>query len=203
MQTAAAAGHYGVLELLLQHCDRHSQKYCNSEWPKQRGLLLSELARCAASGTHKAHEVSSFPAEPWVEDGVDFGGHLQTLHRQGYTVLPRIIPNDLVERLKSDLDLPPKLSASNKIQKCKGSLLTRSELLCAALRHSIILKLVRLYVHPHVRCATWLSNTLYPRSGPINNAPSWHVDYPYHCIQAPWQPEPVTAQVIKWTPRWD
>lgn len=140
-------------------------------------------------------EAASFYAENWVEEGVDIDTHLHNIHNHGYTIIPNLITSHVVDQLVSKLQLPEMLEAG-EIQKRYGELLEKDEAFGAALTHPLLVTIIRMYLHPKAKCATWSSNTLYPRQAPIQETYDWHVDYPYHDMQAPWQAEPLSTQVL-------
>eukprot|EP00798_Chlamydomonas_sp_ICE-L_P013917 gene13917-19847_t len=134
-----------------------------------------------------------FVNERYLMQGIDFDTHLHEMEVKGFTVFPNLIPSAEVHLLKERLELPQQADVQIRV----GNLLKKDPIYSAALLHPVLLQFVRLYLHPHAKCATWSSNTLYPRQGiQENEGYGWHVDYPYHDINAPWLADPLSAQVL-------
>ena len=133
-------------------------------------------------------------ATVFVAEHCEIDTYLQDLNIKGYTILKNLVDADVCDKMKQTLDLPSELSL-DEIQVRRGDLLKRDPIFASALLHSEVLEVLRHYLHPHMKCATWSSNTLYPNHHSSEDY-HWHVDYPYHDMTAPWSITPMSAQVV-------
>jgi hypothetical protein len=142
-------------------------------------------------------EATVFVRENFVFQGVDIDKCYEELLVHGVTILPGIVSSEVVDKMISKLDLP----SENGEQIRRGDLLARDPIFGEALLHPIVRMILHVYLHPRSKIATWSSNTLYHETS-LHEKPNqtesflWHVDYPYHDMQAPWQVAPMSAQVL-------
>lgn len=133
-----------------------------------------------------------FVSENFTLQGVDIDNCMNELASKGYTVIPNVLPDADVNMLKEELELPE----YNGSQIRRGDLLRRNPMFGQLLLHPLVRTILAGYLHPRSKCATWSSNTLYPVDTSIPETYDWHVDFPYHDMQAPWPTEPLSAQVL-------
>jgi ectoine hydroxylase-related dioxygenase (phytanoyl-CoA dioxygenase family) len=137
------------------------------------------------------NNATPFRTEDCFVQGVNIDKAYNELQSNGYTILEKIVDDQVVNQMLSKLDLPKE--SDHQIR--RGDLIRRDKLFGEALLHPLIAFILKLYLHPNSKCATWSSNTLYPTMDTTDRY-DWHVDYPYHDMQAPWQKAPLSAQVL-------
>ena len=147
---------------------------------------------CKITTTRDKNIAASFFADRWVENEIDIDTILINIFEKGYAIIPSVISGEYAEELKKYLRLSTETDQS---QVRRGNLLELSPEFTKILCHSSIVNIVRACLNPNAKCGTWSSNTLYEtdKADPTYN---WHVDYPYHDMQAPWRPEPLSVQVL-------
>jgi ectoine hydroxylase-related dioxygenase (phytanoyl-CoA dioxygenase family) len=112
-----------------------------------------------------------------IFNNIDLTAHGQNIASKGYTVLERFIDVNIVDEIKSKLNLPE----SSEHQVRHGNLLELDPIFGSMLKDSTVLSIVQMFLENEVKCATWSSNTLYTERSD-SYKPHWHVDFPYHDI---------------------
>lgn len=150
---------------------------------------------CVANGEltliDDSNDATVFTTEDCFVQGVNIDKVYNELQLNGYTILSRNVEDSIVNQMLSKLDLPE--DSDHQIR--RGDLIRRDRLFGEALLHPLITFILKFYLHPNSKCATWSSNTLYPTKDTPDRY-DWHVDYPYHDMEAPWQKKPLSAQVL-------
>lgn len=121
---------------------------------------------------------------------------MHQLAQQGYVIIPKYVPDDIVERLKRALKFHECPVGWDQLR--RNDLLERDEIFCQMLTDTTIKSMVDAYLGEDAKCATWSSNTLFKSLASTAPEYSWHVDYPYHNIAPPWMQDcrPLSVQVM-------